>query len=66
LLVETHVQACFTFGVVDVRRLQVAVDDPALVRGLERLGDLSGPRRWSGRTHCAARGRTMDSSVMLS
>ena len=25
---------------LDVRRLQVAVDDPLLVRGLERLGDL--------------------------
>ena len=28
-------------GELDVRRLEIAVDDPLLVRGLERLGDLS-------------------------
>ena len=50
---------------VDVRRLQVAVNDALLVSGLERLGNLSGERGrfldWNRSTHQARRERlTLD------
>jgi len=40
---------------LDVRRLQVTVDDPLLVRRLERLGDLPGDRQRIGERHRPAR-----------
>ncbi len=30
---------------LDIRGLEIAIDDPLLVRGLERLGDLFGDRQ---------------------
>ena len=46
---------------LDVRGLQVAVDDPFVVRGLERLGDLPRDRqRLAQRQSCTVRGRCVD------
>ena len=36
-----HLDRAVPLGQLDVGRLEVAVDDPALVRVLERLGDLA-------------------------
>ena len=43
---------------LDVRRLQVAVDDPLLVRGFERLGDLPRDRERLCERQAAARARS--------
>ena len=56
---------------LDVGRLQVAVDDAALVRGLERLGDLPRDRqrlveRERARARCARRASSPSTSSITS
>ena len=50
---------------LDVRRLQIAVDDPLLVRRLERLGDLPGDRQRlvDGNRPCAIRSASVGPST---
>ena len=50
----------------DVGRLQIAMDDPLLVRGLERVGDLAGDREGVGERESAGSTARRDERASVS